>query len=423
MNRALPSIILPLFLALQLFPPRAAAASLRPPDAAAATAAATATAAALPPLERSLRLSLWGAGLNDFAREAKAQTGVDVLFFLADLPPDQNVDNLFLVTGPVPLGAALDVLAYRYRFRYRLSATGQIEVSKSYGWVGDARALRFARLPPLAGDDARPEATGRFLLELVKPLELLPGDFSLGVEDYPLPGRPEGLRLTAVLPPVLADYLVRAVRCFQGEAGDDPAGGGTGGAGGNLFARARPLPGDWGELLGRQLPAPRGDGGLKELLQTVADQAGVAILLDSLPGEGGGASGRGLPADILRYSLARLTEALAAEWGLGGRVFIASGGVVFNPGAGEGDYQLEGRNGEAFWDGLAVAGFAAKRAVEAAGGEEVVLRLLRREVFPWLWRDPVCGMLYSGATGRLVVVAPANAVRAVGERLARFGRE
>ncbi len=407
MKRALPFILMALFLAAPLG--RAATASLRPPDAAAA--------AAVPPLDRPIRLSLWGAGLNDFAREAKRQTGVDVLYFLADLPPEENVDDLFLISGQVPLATALDALAYRYRCRYRLSEAGQVEISKGYGWVGEGQALRFARLPPLVGNDSRPEATGRFLLELVKPLELLPGDFSLAVERYPLPERPEGLRLTAVLPPVLADYLLRAVRCFQGDAGDYRAGGG-GEAGRNLFARARKLPGDWGELLGRQVPAPRG-GSLRELLVDLADQAGVAVILANPPGDEPGAA---LPADIERYSLARVTEALAAGWGLGGRVFLASGGVVFTKGVGE-EYELEARSGEGYWDGLAVAGFEARRAVAWAGGEDVVLGLLRREVFPWVWRDPLCGMLYCAATGRLVVVAPDNVVRAVAERLGGFRGE
>ncbi len=391
---------LPILLALILFTATAghtASAPLRP--------------AAASPLDRPIRLSLWAAGLNDFAREVKSQTGLDVLFYLADLPQTENTDNLYLVTGLVPLAAVLDALAYQYHFRYRLSDTGQIELAKSYAWTGAAQSLKIIRLKPLVNHDPKPEATRQFLLELLKPLALLPGDFSLEVESYPLPNQPQNLRLTAVLPPVLANYLTRAIRCLQGEGGDYPPNP-MRPKENNLFARARALPGDWGNLLGRQVTTPKATG-LREILMEVAEQAGVALLLDLPPKR---ENGEKLPADIERYSLARLTEALAKNWGLGGRVFLAGGGVVFERGR-SGDYEIDGRGREAYWDGLAVAGFQIGGLVERAGGIDLVLGILRREVFPGLWRDAVCSMLYCGATGRLVVVAPENAVAGVGERL------
>ncbi|MCC8165007.1 MAG: hypothetical protein LIQ31_02370 [Planctomycetes bacterium] len=38
---------------------------------------------------------------------------------------------------------------------------------------------------------------------------------------------------------------------------------------------------------------------------------------------------------------------------------------------------------------------------------------IRREVFPSVWRDAVCGLAYSPATERLAVIAPENVVQAV----------
>jgi hypothetical protein len=360
----------------------------------------------VPPLERTVRLSLWGVGLNDAAREIYAQTGVEVRYYLPDLPADENTDNLFLVSGRVPVGTIMEALARRYGFRYRVTATGHIECSRSYGWIGSEPSLVFPRLSPPT--DGGLESVRKFLGELVKPLAVLPGEYSLTVEEYPLPDRPDSLRITAVLPPVLGEYLDRAARCLDGDAGDYRFVSGQAIPPG-LFARAGVLPPDWRSLPGKPLVRPRG-GGAREILADTAEQAGVAILLPALPST----EGRELPFDVERYTLGGLTGALAKLWGLGGRTFLAGGAVLF--GRSEGGYEMDRRSRQLFWDGLAVAGFA----VLSPGRGEDVAAALRREVFPGVWRDPVCAMQYSPRAGRLVVIAPLNVVAAVGAYLAEL---
>lgn len=358
-------------------------------------------------LDRPVHLSLWGGSLDAAARTIKEQTGVDILFYLPDLPKEFTAANdVYMVTGQVTLGTALEGLARRFGFRFRVSRAGQVEISRSYGWVGREGALRFIRTPPLGpGGDPGGETRG-FLREFIKPLELLEGDFSISLEPYPVPDNPAFLRGTVVMPQLLADYLERAVACLAGGDGDypstrpDPA----------LFARARTSRQDWESFLARPVSSPRGVD-IKSLLSDVADQAGVAILLRAPPS----ASGRGLPGGGERYTLGRVTEALATGWDLGRRVFLSSGAVVFEPGSPD-SHETDSRSRELFWDGLAVAGFDVRVPAEAIGADALV-PLLRREVFPDLWRDPVCSLVYSRATGRLVVVAPLNAVQAVGERL------
>lgn len=368
-------------------------------------AAAAPAAEPVHPLERPVRLSLWAAGLNDAAREIHAQTGVEVRYYLPDLPAGANTDNLFLVTGRVTLGTVMEALARRFGFRYRVTATGHIECSRSYDWIGGEPALAFPRLAPPV--DGGPEAVRKFLGELVKPLTALPGEFNLTLENYPLPDRPDAMRATAVLPPVLADYLDRATRCLEGNAGDYPPNQPNP----RLFARALAVPSDWGALLGRQIMRPRGREA-REMLADAADQAGVAILLHTPPSPGG----RELPFEVERYTLGKLTETLADIWSLGRRVFLAGGAVLFEQGAGE--YETDARSRQLFWDGLAVAGFDAR---PSQGGEGIMV-MLRREVFPGVWRDPVCAMQYSQRSDRLVVIAPLNVVAAVGLRLAGMER-
>ncbi|MCD8139631.1 MAG: MG2 domain-containing protein [Planctomycetaceae bacterium] len=255
------------------------------------------------------------------------------------------------------------MLARRFGFRFRVTAAGVVECSRSYDWVGAQPSLSFPRVPSLV--DGGVEAMRRFLLELVKPMPVLPGEHTLAVENYPLPDNPNAYRATAVLPPVLADYLERAVRCLEGSPGDAPSL-----ANPALFARAIQHSTDWGGLLGRNVARPRGREP-REILADTADQAGVAILLHAPPSPGG----RDIPAGADRYTLGKLTELFAGAWGLGRRVFHAGGAVLFE--AGDGDYVTDIRSRQLFWDGLAVAGFAVRR-----GDNALLPAALRREIFP-----------------------------------------
>ncbi len=357
-----------------------------------------------PVAERLVHLTIWGGSVQDLAREIQYQVGAAVDFHDADGDDSPVREPVYLVSGQVPLSVVFETVARRYGLRFRITAGGGVQFARGYDWVADFRELRFLRLRPLAGPGLPADDTRKLLAELLKPLSLLSGDYSVGLEPYPLPDDTNALRALALLPPVLGDYLERAVACLQGAAGDYPP---NPLRPGGYMARARPLSGDWESLLGRTLASPRGSD-LKTILSDVADQAGVAIMLVTPPAE----MVRPLPGDIERYTLGRITEVLARERGLGTRVFLADGGVVFEPGA-DGAFETDGRSREFFWEGLAVAGFPVGSAVRRYGSAAAMTAAIRREVFPSVWRDAVCGLAYSPATERLAVIAPENVVQAV----------
>ncbi|MCC8108641.1 MAG: hypothetical protein LIQ30_06255 [Planctomycetes bacterium] len=363
-----------------------------------------ASAGERPVAERLVHLAIWGGSVQELGREIHYQTGVRVDFHDADAEDSPVREPVYLVSGQVPLSVVFETVARRYGLRFRITADGGVQFARGYDWVADSRELRFLRLRPLAGPGLPADDTRKLLAELLKPLALLSGDYSVGLEPYPLPDDTNALRALALLPPVLGDYLERAVACLQGANGDYPPNPVRPAA---FAARARPLSGDWESLLGRTLASPRGSD-LKTILSDVADQAGVAVMLVTPPAE----MVKPLPPDIDRYTFGRVTDVLARERGLGKRVFIADGGVVFEPGE-DGTFETDGRSREFFWEGLAVAGFSVRAAVRQFGDAAALTAAIRREVFPSVWRDAVCGLAYSPATERLAVIAPENVVQAV----------
>lgn len=366
------------------------------------------------PLDRTLRLNLWGASLAETGKAINDQTGAQILFYAPDLGKEfLNAPAVHLVTGNVALATVLETLARQFAFRFRATAGGTVEISRGYNWVGGRQALRFVRTPPLTDDGAGDGALRELLAEMAKPLALLAGDFTLAFEAYPLPGQPAARRGTLVLPAVLADYVERGVRCLAGDPGDYPAP--PEGAPDVLFARAREYGRRGRELASRQLFAPSGGSDLRTVLGDIALQTGTVIALAEPPA----GSGPALPAYMERYTLGGVCQILADEWKLGKQVFLASGAVLF-AGGDAGERESDGRTRELFWDGLAVAGFDARRAAERARGGRALATLLRRDVFPGLWRDPVCSLTYSPLRGRLAVVAPANVMPAIAKRLAEL---
>lgn len=376
-----------------------------------AAAAQRAAFAAEPPLDRPLRLNLWGSGLNEAAREIKAQTGVDVLFYRPDLPADRNTDTVYIVTGRVTLRTVLECLARRFSFRYRLSESGRIELSKGYNWAAGEPSLRILPLNGLtSAAHPDPEEARGLLLEFVKYLPLLPGDNSLTVEKYPMSGDPHAVRVTAVMPPVAADYLERAANCLRDASGDYPAPGGT-----EPYARATRIKTDWQGILLRTVSATAG-GDARSVLASVAEQTETAIMV-AAPAAGGAAANE--TALVAGGSLGQVSLTLATRYTLGKRVFLVSGGLIFEGGDGAA-METDDASRELFWSGLAVAGFDARAAAEKAGGGDALAAALKREAFPALWRDPACAMAYSPVSGRLAVIAPANVMPAVAEQLAAF---
>lgn len=369
----------------------------------------------LPPLARPLRLSLWGASLAQTAKAIQDQTGVEILFYLPDLPSETtNTPSIHIVTGNVTLGTIMEALARAYSFRFRATAAGKIELSRGYNWVGVAQTLRFVRMPPMVSKEDGEQAFRKLLAEMVKPLPLLEGEFALKFEAYPLPRSPDNRRGTLVLPGALADYVERGLRCLAGGAGDFPSP--AEGPRAALFARARDCEADWEGLLSRRIRAPGGKD-LRSIVEEAALGAGVAVVIRP-PEEGAGAP---LPQDMEWYTLGRFCDILASRWGLGKRVFLSCGAVVFEPGT-EAAVETDSRSRELFWDGLAVAGFDVGKAVERTRGAAALTTLLRRDVFPGLWRDPVCSMTYSPVHGRLAVVAPINVMAPLAQRIKELER-
>ena len=201
--------------------------------------------APISPLDRRLRLEIWGGDLAGAIRGIKSETGVEILVYPPDFP-EEETSGLYLTTGQVKLGTVLDGLARRYSFRYRVAGSNRVEISRSYDWVTGAPVLRFIDLDSVVrGREADPARMAAFLGEFVKPLPLLPGDgYSLTVEKYPARGDLPALRAVAALPPPLAGYLERVVDCLGGAAGDPPAGTDS-----PPFAQARQYGDDWPSLL------------------------------------------------------------------------------------------------------------------------------------------------------------------------------
>lgn len=358
-----------------------------------------------PILERRLALDFWGSNLNEAVRSLMEQTGVEIVFYRPDFPASQAGAQLYLVSGDITLRTALECLGRRYGFRYRLSESGRVELSKGYGWVnGDDFAVRFPRVDAIAGN-GDVDALRTTLNELVKPLPLLDDSFSLVLSRTPNPDNTATVKAEAVLPPVLAEYFDKAIRCLSGEAGD-----GLRPASGNIGAYQARLELD--DFLSRDIQVPR-DNEVRTVLRQVARQAGMALMLETRPAATATAPLSSLEGS--RASVGQVVAELSARLNLGQRIILSTGAVVLQPGKGE-DWERDDRSREIFWTGLAVAGFDAAQAAARHGGGAALTAALRKRVFPSLWRDPVTAVSFSSATNRLAVIAPANVL----EEIARF---
>lgn len=358
------------------------------------------------PLDRAFHADFWGTGFVDIANAITSHTGVKLGTYPADLPEIRNAAPIYLVSGRTSLRTVMECLAFRFSFRYRLSETGVLELSTGYGWAAGEPALKILRLDKTVPAGSKPEALHPLLMECVKPVALTPGDYSLSFERYPTRENPHGVRCLAVLPPVLANYLERAVLCLEGDSGDYPDFTRPG-----LHAHAGTAPTDWNGILSRPITVPLAND-LRGILVDITGQSATAIALAVPPN----ASSAPLTGMDSRTGLGIVSGLLAVRYGLGQRTMLAGGGIVYAPGQ-DGAMALDNRSRELYWTGLAVAGFDAARAAERAGGGDNLKMAIRRKVFPELWRDPACAIVYSPASGRLAVIAPANAVRAVAAKI------
>ncbi|MDR0362685.1 MAG: hypothetical protein LBJ46_08410 [Planctomycetota bacterium] len=367
---------------------------------------------ALPPYERRVRLDVWGGTLTDAANALYSQTGVQIAIFPPDFPDEVETQPLYMVSGDATLRQAMECLARRYGFRYRLAGNSRIEVSRGYGWANANYLVRFHNtLDPLLGPAGDREELFRLLTCFLRVLPLLPGDASFRIEEA-APGEGQAIKGVTVLPGPLTGYFEQAVAALVGGSAAAPPRI-------QPAARARvPRRTDWNAILASDLALPATGARPREAAMIAAKALEGVLAWKSEP-----------PAHALQQETAmrgRTVGALTGElgsWsGLGKRVLLDGGVIVFEQGL-DGEIEEVARGREFFWDGLTVAGFDAVRAAARSGGGAELVLALRRDVFPDIWFDPACGMGYSPVTGRIAVVAPQNVVEAVAHRLRELAGE
>ena len=368
----------------------------------------TASSGEIYPLDRMLKLDVWNGNLEAVATEIRKQTGVELVYFRPDFPPEKENIPLYIVTGNVSLRLVMECLSRRYGCRYRLSETGRLELSLGYDWVGSGFAVRFNELDgllPETGDTASPRNNLRNILRV---LPLLSDDFSFNIEVAPASGGRHSAKGVAILPPILADYFDRAIRCLKGEAGDaHPTGIADPFAPRAVVVERAP----WSQLLAAEFEIPTGISDPRTLMQEISSKVNVAIMLGENPGAGTVRSG------LLsgRTGLGRATEELAGILGLSRRVLLNPGAVILIPGK-PGEWEEDSGTREFFWSGLAVAGFDTKHLATPNTIDALVSRI-KNTIFPAVWLDPACSFAYNPVTSRIALVAPGNVVAAVATEL------
>ncbi len=365
------------------------------------------------PLDRTVRLDIWGGGINDVAAEILKQTGVELVYYKPDFPEQKTVQKIHMVTGDVSLRLAMECLSRFFGCRYRLSESGRIEMSTGYDWVGQDFVVRFNDIDTLIPANGATSQTVETLQEFLRVLPLLPGNNSFTLEQKPASESSVQTKVITIAPTLVVDYYGMAVSNLKGEK---PA---------NTSA-SKPTPflpkavtierASWDRLLAADFDLEAGLVDPRRIMREICSRIDVAFLLSGVPGQGEVRSG--LLAG--RTGFGRATEELAGIFGLNRRIFLNPGAVIFEPGK-PGEWEEDCKTREFYWMGLSVQGFEAKRAVERLGKAELISRL-RATIFPHIWVDPMCSLAYADTTGILTVMAPPNAVEAVGEELLRITR-
>ncbi|MDR1611440.1 MAG: hypothetical protein LBT97_01515 [Planctomycetota bacterium] len=361
---------------------------------------------ALPPYERSIRLEVWGGTLVDAAREMRRQAGVEIAIFLSDFSGDVENQPLYLVTGDATLRQVMECIARRYGCRYRMVRNSRIEMSRGYDWVEVGSAAKFYDITPIFGPGGDMDATLRLLGEFLRVLPLLPGHPFLAIEESPSEDGTKLVEAVAILPHPLNVYFEQVVAALAGRASANPET-----AAQPVRARVERAT-EWKEVLAIGLDLSETGVPPREAARAVARSANAALVWKSRPSE---EALRREPV-VRGGTVGVVSRELGAWSGLGKRILLEGGGIVLDAGR-DGEIEEEKGGREFFWEGLSVSGFGAARAAARSGGGDELLARLRKEVFPEIWLDPVCGIGYSPVTGRIAVVAPLNVVEAVGQAL------
>lgn len=366
------------------------------------------------PLDRVLKLDVWGGTLENIASDIRKQTGVELVFYRPDFPPEKESRPVYIVTGDVSLRLVMECLARFFGCRYRLSEKGRIEMATGYGWVGQDFVVRFNDLDPLIrpGDGVAEAALG--LREFLRVIPLLSGNYSFTIEESPAPDGKRSAKAVTILPPLLADYFDKAVRCLKEESGDLAQ---TGNPGPGASRAAQIERTSWSSLLAANFDIEAGLADPVAIIREICSRIDVIFMLNGRPGQEAARSG--LLAG--RTSFGRATEELSGIFGLNRRVFLNPGAVIFEPGK-VGEWEEDCKSREFFWTGLVVAGFDIKSSMGKLGGDALLGRL-RNEVYPHVWLDPMCSLTVNSATGRLATMAPANVVEALAVALRNIENE
>jgi|GEM_PF-1916670 hypothetical protein len=365
------------------------------------------------PLDRAVRLDIWGGGINDVASEILRQTGVELVYYRPDFPDQKTGQKIHMVTGEVSLRLAMECLSRFFGCRYRLSESGRIEMSSGYDWVGQEFVVRFNDVDQLVQPGGAVNGTAEMLQEFLRVLPLLSGNNSFTIERKSAPDGRIQTKAITIAPALIADYFDKAVLCLKsGDTAGAPAPQPMAYAPrASTIERA-----SWNRLLAADFDIEAGLVDPRRIMREICSRIDVAFLLSGVPGQGEVRSG--LLAG--RTGFGRATEELAGIFGLNRRIFLNPGAVIFEPGK-PGEWEEDCKTREFYWMGLAVRGFDAKRAAERLGRAELVSRI-RSTVYPHIWVDPMCSLAYSDSTGILAVMAPPNAVEAVGEEILRITR-
>jgi hypothetical protein len=359
-----------------------------------------------PLLNRRLSLFVWGGTLETVTKEIRQQTGVELVFYRPDFPPEREKRPIYLATGETSLHLVLECLARRLGCRWRQGESGRIEMSTSYNWIGSELVAGFHSLAGLLPDPTGQDTVdSREIRELLRILPLLDPAFSLKLEKT-TQATGEGVRLVTVLPPVLDYYLETALALLRGSPPPPALESG--------LATSRPearqdKPVDWEHFLSTPLDLNQ-KLTMESIIQAIASQAKVAILLNADLGEN-----PSLPPGLMGKTTLGLAIAMVAQGlKLEKRLILSGGAIILEPGS-TGEWVEDRTNREFYWNGLAVETFPF-----APGDDQLsITRLdqLRRDFYPTLWQDPLCSLTYHRLSRRLVAIAPPNLMPELRERL------
>lgn len=345
-------------------------------------------------LNRQLRLDAWGRTLAETCDFLTKQTGFSIS--IKHLPPDVAATRVYIHSERVRLHQLLECLARIAGCRYKMDGDSSARLVLGYEWVGSGFAARIYDIDDYLAPGQTAEDLKASLGELSKIVPFLSKDlFETTLEQYPAPGGKMSSRLRVILPEQLIQYFDGALLCLTGREEKTA-----------LAERIRQTDDD-SQLMAaamqkrvslnyRSLP-------LKEVLRDLSTQTGLTIVPDSAAF--GNVSPPALNITMLNVPLSQALDEIGKKLGLQRPVFIPPDMILLAYGPHE-EWRLDKATRKLLWDGLEVKGFDAAAAAERLGGEKALMHMLIERVYPDVWKDPACSIVFNPRYGRLAVVAP-----------------